>query len=90
MKVRTAILKSLYIKNLPHISMTFTCGIQPSKINAVTMVMKVLHNSYNMRIHDLTDMYALALWPVALMLVHTYQSNHSFTYYLHTTTYNMY
>ena len=59
--------------------MIITCGIQPT--NVVTMVMKVLHNSCNMCTLDLTDMYALALGPVALMLMHTYQSNHSCTCY---------
>ena len=38
--------------------MTITCSIQPT--NVVTMVMKMLHNSCNMCILDLTDMYALA------------------------------
>ena len=38
-------------------NVTITCGIQPTGI--VTMVMEVLHNSCNMCIHDLPDMYAL-------------------------------
>ena len=49
------------------------------------MAMKVLHNSCNMCTLDLTDIYALALGPVALMLMHTYQSNHSCTCYDHNT-----
>ena len=55
--------------------MTITCGIQPT--NVVTMVMKVLHNSCKICTLDSTDMYALALGPVALVLMHTYQLNHS-------------
>ena len=48
-------------------------GIQPTSI--VTMVMKVLHNIYNMCSGDLPDMYALA--PQAQGLVHTYVSGKS-------------
>ena len=43
--------------------MTITCGIQPT--NVVTIAIKVLYNSSNLCTIDLTDMYALALWPVA-------------------------
>ena len=53
--------------------MTITCGIQPT--NVVTVIMKVLHNGCNMCTLDLTDVYALALGPVAPVPVHTYQSN---------------
>ena len=63
--------------------MTITYGIQPATV--ATIVMKVLHNSCNMCILELTDMYALTLRPAALMLVHTYQSIHSCTCY----NYNM-
>ena len=59
--------------------MTITCDIQPT--NVVAMVIKVLHNSCNICTLDLTDMHALAL-----VLVHTYQSNHLHTCYNH----NMY
>ena len=59
--------------------MTITCGIQPTII--VTMVMKVLHNSCNMYTLDLIDMYALTLEPVAVVLMYTYESNHSCTCY---------
>ena len=55
--------------------MTITCGIQPT-----SMVMKVLHNSCNMYTLDLTDMYALSLGYVAIVLTHTYQSNHLCTF----------
>ena len=51
--------------------------------NIVIMAMKVLHNSCNMCTLDLTDMYALTLWPVALELIHTYQSNQPCTRYNH-------
>ena len=54
--------------------------------NVVTMVMKLLHNSCNIRRSDLTDMYALILGPVAWGRVHTYQSNHLCTCY----NFNMY
>ena len=49
--------------------MTITCAIQPT--GAVTMAMKVLHNTCNMCIHDLPDMYGLS--PTALR--RTYQAN---------------
>ena len=39
--------------------------------SVVTMVMKVLHNIYNLGSFDLTDMYALTLRHPALRLVHT-------------------
>ena len=64
--------------------MTITCGTKPTNVG--TVAMKVLHNSCSMCIFDLTDMYAFALGPVALMLVHTYQSNHLHTCY----NYNIY
>ena len=47
--------------------MTITCGIQPTGV--VTMAMEVLHNTCNMCICDLPDMYALspqAFGPLAL------------------------
>ena len=65
--------------------MAITCGIQPT--NVVTMVMKVLHNTCHMCTLDLTNVYALAIEPVALVLVHTYQSNHSSTCYNHSMCY---
>ena len=40
-------------------SVTMTCGIQHASV--VTMAMEVLHNSCNICIHDLPDMYALEL-----------------------------
>ena len=40
--------------------MTITCGIQPTDV--VTMTMEVLHNTCNMYIRDLPDMYALSSW----------------------------
>ena len=44
--------------------MTITCGIQPNGV--VTMVMEVLHNTCNMCIGDLSDMYASVLGPATL------------------------
>ena len=41
---------------MPHTKMTITCGIQPTGV--VTMAMEVLHNTCNMCICDLPDMYA--------------------------------
>ena len=80
MKVRTAIHNSLpiiyiYINNLslyPHKlhSMTFTCGIQPTKV--VTLAMKVLKSKCNICTLDLTDVYPLALGPMAIVLMHTH------------------
>ena len=43
----------------------------------------VLHNICNMDSHDLSNMYALALGPAALGLVHTYQANHSCPCYIY-------
>ena len=40
-------------------SVTITCGIQPTGV--VTMTMKVLHNTCNMYIRDLSDMNAFIL-----------------------------
>ena len=54
-----------------------TCGIPLTSI--VTMVMKVLHNIYSIAVVICIDMYALALEPASLGLVHTYQANHSCT-----------
>ena len=54
-----------FILITPQTSVTITCGIQATGV--ITMAMKVLHNSCNMCIFDLPDMYALS-W-------HTYQAN---------------
>ena len=40
-------------------SVTITCGIQLTGV--VTMIIKVLHNPFNMCIHDLSNMYAQSL-----------------------------
>ena len=45
--------------------MTFTCGIQPT--GAVTMAMEVLHNTCNMCINDLPDMYVLSPWVLGIL-----------------------
>ena len=50
--------------------MTITCGIQPT--NVVTLIMKLLHNSFNLCTLDLTDMYVLTLGPAILVPMHTY------------------
>ena len=60
---------------------TIVCGIQLTDV--ITMVIKLLHNCCKMCTFDLTDMYALSLEPVALMLILTYQSNYSCTCYNH-------
>ena len=54
--------------------MTITCGIQSTGV--VTMAMEVLHNTCNMCICDLPDMYILGIQ-------HTYQANPSSLYYNH-------
>ena len=50
--------------------MTITCGIEPTGV--ATMAMNVLHNTCNMCIGDLPDMYVclqpLGLWPSAYIL----------------------
>ena len=62
----------------PQISVTITCGIQPTDV--VTVAMEVLHNSCNMCSCDLPDMYPLV--PLALDIC-TYQVNPSCTCYNH-------
>ena len=47
------------------------------------MVMKVLHNILTCAVVIYLDMYALALGPVALGFVHTYQANHSCPCYIY-------
>ena len=59
--------------------MTITCVIQ--HIDAVTIAIKVLHNSCNMYTLNLTDTYAFSLRPVALMLVHAHLLNYLCTCY---------
>ena len=46
--------------------MTITCGIQHT---GVTMALKVLHNTCNICIHDLLDMYVLSPWAVAYICI---------------------
>ena len=62
-------------------SVTITCGIQPTGV--VTMTIKVSHNTCNMCICDLPDMYTSALRPVAFRLCHTYWANPSCPCYNH-------
>ena len=68
-------------------SVTITCGIQPTSV--VTMAMKVLRNTCNMCIHDMSDMMpsflrsaALELWayvtgksPMAHVTTNSYLTN---------------
>ena len=63
-----------YVLITIQICVTITCSIQPTGV--FTIVMKVLHNNFNMRICDLPDVNFLACSPWALS-IHIRQITHA-------------
>ena len=74
------IIRQQFVLITPQISVTITCGIQPTGV--ITMAMEVLHNTCNMYTCDLPDIYALSPW--AYISGKSYPSCPYHNHYIHT------